>query len=318
MNYDDMTTRIGGLAKSGASGSRRLKWNLTRTVPDAIHQDAVARDEKMKQEYEHYRRMPATEHERIIGEIESEERARRWLSASVSRWMLEPKVHELDRLYRDFLAHARRDTALSFPDGGTNRLDPSGMLLFHLLTETLRPSIEKHQSAELLRRYTRAMDARDARGRIEAELIEQRIERGQGLATRDEDLPIVKRLTDYVEGVQELRAPMSVADMDNIQETLSFSRSMIALADAAGIRPVDGSHPANAAAKRAYESEAEEYASGRGCDRGGMTMAVSPARLSACEFFAKFIRVADGGQLVRWSIMRHKWSRSMRGTSSIR
>jgi hypothetical protein len=257
MDYQTEMKAIIAAAKSVDSGARRLRWNTARTVPDPIRRTAEARNEKLKADSEAYRRN-RSEHQRVIAEMIAEETAARRLTAAVARWQLEPRIPELDQRYRAFVTRCRRDTSLSMPDA-LDRLDPAAMLTYHLLTETLRPAIATASAAVLSQRYAKAMETKDARSRIEAELIEERVEYG-GLAASEGDLSIVRALTLYISEAQELRIQFSIDETRAIEDTIETARKSVNMAELAQVRPVDASHPAHIAARQAFEAEAGAYA----------------------------------------------------------
>ena len=257
MRYANDLKKLGAMVKHVGSGARRLSWNVRRTTPDPIRKTAEARVAKMIAESEPFRRMPTKEHERVRQEIQKEEATQRRLTASVARHQLEPHVRVLDEEYRGFVARCRRDTAADFPHA-LDGLDPAGMLAYHLLMETVRPAIEQASAAHLLQRYQDALATPDsARSLIEATLIEARIERG-GLAETAEQLPLVKRLREFYAGVQELRVP--VEQLGDVPDTIAFAYQQLRNADLVQVRAIDIDQPANAPAKAAFESEAQEFA----------------------------------------------------------
>jgi len=245
--------RLSALTQQVATAARRLTYNTHATTPEVRRQSAHARVEAMKQQHEPTRRMPASYHEANERDIFGEEMALAKTTASVALYYAQPVLRELSEQYRAFTQRCRRDTSLSMPDA-FDHVNANGMLTAALLTETLRPIIAAAGAADLLHRYTRAMETKDARGRIEAELIEQRIETG-GLAARPEDLPVVKRLQEYADAVADLRVPFSPDEQHEIEETIAFGRKAVGMADLAGVHPVAADHPAYATAKAAFEAE---------------------------------------------------------------
>lgn len=255
MDHADTLKKIGALTKAVATSARRLSWNVLRTPPDPIRRAAEARVDQMKVASEPFLRMPATEHDRVLRQIVAEESAARRQTAAVARFHLEPHVAELDRLYHEFVESCHRDTAADFPDA-LDRLDPAGMLMFELLKETLRPAFETASADDLLQRYEGALQTKTARGLIEAQLIEARVERG-GLAKTEDQLPAAKRLRDFIDGVQELRVPME--QISDVPDTVAFAQNQIRNADLVQIRPLNADQPANAAIKAAFESEEPQF-----------------------------------------------------------
>jgi hypothetical protein len=255
MKYEDMLKQIQAESCELAGHTRRLGWELPRTTPTAIKRTVAARIEKMKADNEPFRRLPRSEHERVRVEIEREETAARQLAAGVARFAVEPKVRELDRKYQAFIARRRHDAELSFRDA-LDRVTADGMIMLAVLRESLRPTIDKADPAALLQRYARAVETRDAKGRIEAELIEERVERG-GLSTRDDELPIGRELGELVAAVQDLRVP--IEELKGVAETIDDALRAVYLADTAKVLAINVEQPANIAAKQAFEAEAGEY-----------------------------------------------------------
>lgn len=256
MDYAQEIAAILAEARTLAADTRRVSWSLARTVPDAIRRTAESKVERMKAESEPFRRMGRAEHSRVLKEIEHEERSARHLAGGVSLYRVEPRATRLNSRLQALMSAMRRDTSLSFPDA-LDHVDANGMLTFELLKETLRPSIAHADATELLSRYSRALDTRDARGQIEATLIEARIERG-GLARTQDDLPIVKTLTDLVALTCDLRVPDST--LQPAEQAVAESLRAVSRAQIAQILPVDPSHPANLNAKLAFEGESPAYA----------------------------------------------------------
>ena len=257
MDYARMLRIVGTLTKAVASGARRLSWNLQRQTPHVIESDVAARVEQLKQA-EIFALAGRQQHERVAGTLTNEWTPLRRLSASAARWLFEPQLQQLQQYYTDLIATSRRDVARSFL-GALDGVTPDGMLTFHLLQESLRPSINSASAADLLARYERAMTTKDALGLIEATLIEERRREHGALATKADDLPIVKRLDDYIEEVEELRIPLEPAEREEIEATIEFGRKTLSMADLAQVRPINIEQPANTAAKAAYESEASAY-----------------------------------------------------------
>jgi hypothetical protein len=257
MNYADERRAIDALVKQVAGAARRLLWNLARATPDAARRRAEARNAKLAADSEAYRRNQS-EQARNLPMITGEELDSARSTASTARFRLEPLVPELDQRYRQFVATCRRDTALSFPDA-LNGITPTGMLTYHLLLETMRPSIEQANIADLVRLYERGQQTKDARALAEATLIEERVDRA-GLASKPGDLPLVKHLTELVDFVRDLRVPFEPEERDDIEKTIALGRTQVSMADIAQVRAVNADHPAHAAAKAAFEAEAVIYA----------------------------------------------------------
>lgn len=255
MDYSQEIAAILAEARTLDADTRRLGWSLARTIPDAIRRTAESKVERMKAESEPFRRIGGTEHARVLKEIEREERTVRTLAAGVALQRVEPRAARLNAQLQRLMTAMRRDTALTFPDA-LDRVTPNGMIMFELLREQLRPIVDRADAADLLARYTRALNTRDARGRAEAGLIEERLERG-GLARSEGDLPIVKELADLVATTCDLRIPD--VELGAAEEAVSEALRAASRAQVAQVLPVDPSHPANVNAKQAFERDAADY-----------------------------------------------------------
>lgn len=256
MKHAESQRKLGELVKGVSSRARRLSWNLARTNVHAIEKAADGRLAKLKAESEAFRRMPRTEHERVRTQILREETAARSATASAARWGLEPLARELADRYTEFVAQCRHDTAIDFPEALVG-LDAAGMLTFALVVEALRPTIAHAGPDELLARHQAAMLTKDAASLAVATLIEQRVARG-ALATSEQQLPAVKALHDWIDGVQEMRVPSE--QLADVPDTLEFARKQLSLADLVYIKAVALDQSVNAATKAAFDAEADQYA----------------------------------------------------------
>jgi hypothetical protein len=238
------------------SAGRRLHFNVLRGTAAVIKTDVAAYIEQMCAGNEAFRRMP-TEQKRVGGVIEQEQQASRTRTAGVARFYLEPALERLDTNARD-LSHAIRfDPSLDFPHA-LDGLDKAAMLMYRLLVETLRASIDALGPADLLRRHQVALDTPDdAASLAAATLVEERVARG-GLAQTAEQLPAVKKLTDHLERVQAARLP--VEELCIVPDVLEFCRRQLRNAELASIRPINPEHPLNSDAKLAFDGEADLFA----------------------------------------------------------
>jgi hypothetical protein len=244
--------REGATALGSALG--RFTWSKTRTQPVESQRAADTRLETFKKESEPFRRLPPAEHRRIAREILAEETAARSRDASVARYNLEILIGPLAARVRNYIDKRKHDLDLSFPNA-LDHFGPGDMVNLELLRETLRPQIESAPIDDLARRYTRAFDRKDARGLIEAELIEDRMERG-GIAQTPTEIASVKELADRIEGLQSLRVePFS--ELSDIEETIAEARKAISRADVLEIRAANPQHDPDA--KQAHEAAEREY-----------------------------------------------------------
>lgn len=264
--YDDDLQAILRPVATLKANTRRLHYQLARTTPQAIGETAAAKVEQLKASNEAFRRMAPAEHARVQADIEREETARRRHAASVARFHLEPNAEKLDRLYRQFSARCRASADLTF-SAALDHVDANGMLMFHLLKETIRGHIDRAPAGELLASYQRALEVRDARALIEAELIEERIRRG-GIAANTGELPVIKELSELITEVQEQRVPEELR-AQQVEETIRQAQTVVEHAKGAGVSPLNPEHPANLAAKQAFEQEQETFAAAEAAQAGG-------------------------------------------------
>jgi hypothetical protein len=191
---------------------------------------ARARLDTIKADSEPFRRMGRNEHNRILNDLIGEEHAHALQTAASARFRVEPHVRDLDRQYRAVVKQARADVALSFPNA-LDHVNATGLLMRALLEEQLRPAIASESIGDLVRRYERAIEQRDAVGLTAASLIEDRIARGKGLAASEGELPLVKLLTDRVREEQDARVPFDPGLREQIELTIAFGSSAISLAE---------------------------------------------------------------------------------------
>jgi hypothetical protein len=250
-DYDEQIRKLQAETGAVKVAADRLRWQTVRTTAEARGRRVDNRIAKLSAESEAFARLmrsPA-EARRIRTDMENEETQRCELAARVARFHVEPKAQALDERFRALVDRMKRDVSLSFPDA-LDGLDAGAMLTFELLRETIRPDIAAAAPAELLARYRHAIQHKTPRGLIEAELIEQRIERG-GLAAQDADLPFVSELLRYVADVQDLRLPLT--ELQGIAETAALALRAVTRADAVQVLPVN---PAgDRAAAEAFEQE---------------------------------------------------------------
>lgn len=254
MRYDDMFKPIHTDSLTLRTDTHRLTWQTVRTIPNSIARAVTAKLDRMKAENEAVRRFPQSELDRIFREIEREETVTRQLAAGAARYAVERVIDDLARRHADYIARRRADVSLSFPDA-LNNVDANGMLTFHLLTETLRPMVAQAGAAELRRLYADAIESKDARGRIIATLVEERVDHG-GIAEMEDDLPIIRELSDQIEGVRDLRVEPH-GELQTIAETITEARKAVSRAEIARVHPANVAHDPNA--KAAAEREAEAY-----------------------------------------------------------
>jgi hypothetical protein len=259
MRYHTLWEQIRTLDADVSLLADRQQWHNRRNIPTGIEQRGRAHFDHMVADHEAMRRMVAAskvEGDRMLHQIIAEETERCSLGAGVNLQKLQPKLAELERLRADYVTTRQHDVALSFA-GALDDVDANGLIMLGIYEQMIRPTIESASVEELERRYERALQQKDARGMVEARLIEERVDRG-GLSTKREDVPVAKRLADYVAGVRDIRVEPLI-ELHRIDDTITKARKTIGMAQLAQVRPVDADHPAHEAAKAAYQAEIDEF-----------------------------------------------------------
>jgi hypothetical protein len=242
----------------------RLAWATKRTIPDVVARTVSGRMDTLRKENEAVRRLPRAEQDRIFGDIEREERQARTLAAAVARYAVEPNIAALAERHRAYLSRRRRDVSVSFPSA-LDHFNPGDMIALELLRETLRPQIDSANIADLTQRYNRAYEHKDARGLIEAELIEARVERG-GLAKSEEDRAAVKQLAESIEVMQDMRI-VELEAIRNIEDAIEAAHKAVSRAEIAQVRAINPEH--DLSAKSAHAAAEAEYAQALAADAAG-------------------------------------------------
>ena len=241
MDYEAELKAIRAAAGALARSTDRLNHAIMRTIGSTISRATMAKINKMKAESEPFRRLPSAEHTRIWAEIEAEETRARQLNAGVSRAAVEPVVAPLRARLNAYVERRRRDVSLSFA-AALDNVSADGMIMLGVLELTLAPIVDALPAADLLRRYSLALESKSAKGLIEARLIEQRVERG-GLAKTETDVPIVKQLAELIADVQDLRCEPAT-ELQQIAEVIADASKAISRADLAQVRAVNPEHDA--------------------------------------------------------------------------
>lgn len=254
MNYAQVVTALRARESTITVDTRRLVWSVHRTISNTIHRTVDARLDKMKAESEPFRRLPRTEHERIAKQLIVEETQARALAAGVARRNVEPLIGPLATELRAYVETRRCDVYISFPNA-LDHFTPGDMVALELLRETLRTQIESASVDDLTARYHRAYERRDARGLVEAELIEQRVERG-GLSRTPDDVAAVKALADTVEVAREMRIN-ELETIRLVEDAIEAAQKAISRADVAQVLPINPDY--EPAAKAAFVTAAQEF-----------------------------------------------------------
>jgi len=209
----------------------------------STEKDAAAEVVQLRQEHRPFDLMGPAHHKKIEDQFTAEWKPRREVVAGSARFGLEPRIQKFEGALRSFIAGRKGDAQLTLPDA-LDHVGPEGMIALALLRETRWQRLQQMSADDLLKIYRSALDRRDAPALADLELVEERVERG-GLAKLEQDLPIVRELTDLVEGIRELRVP---TELIGIEADIEAARKAITQADRAGIRPVNIDHDPNARA----------------------------------------------------------------------
>ena len=235
---------------------REYRGALRRVRPIVLDRDAKRRFDTFLAHSEAARRLPS-EHERITAEIRHEEEVSRRLGAGAARHHARAVRTFVDEA-RAHVARTRRDVSASFPDA-LDHVDGNGMIMLALLRVQSLPLLASASAATLLSTYRAAVERKDARGLVEAEIIEDLVASGAGLASGEADLPIVKQLRELVTDVQDLRLPANLPDLDALLADLDRLDSR---ADLAKVDPINVDVDETAAAAFEEQREAMEQAGG--------------------------------------------------------
>lgn len=225
---------------------------LRRARPHVLDHDVqIHMDSLTNSDNEPVRRLLKNRSERakMAADIRAETTRARQLAAGVALYPLRAAEQHIAEC-RAWVQARRRDVSVAFPNA-LDHVDANGMLMFHMLKETVRPIIDHASPLTLLRTY-QTLKTDDARSRIDAELIEARIERG-GLARTPEEIPIVKELTELVRELQDWRVPLDLPDYEELAADISRLRARATAAQIGVINPDQDS--AAAAAYREQEAE---------------------------------------------------------------
>ena len=152
------------------------------------------------------KRFPRAEQARIRGEIRSEKEVIRREAGAVARFQART-VRAVVTRGREAIARARRDVLLSMPEA-LDGVTADGMIGLAHLEVALTLRLEAAPVAEKLDIAQGAYQRKDARGFVEATIIERLIATGAPLARDETEVSIARQLVEYVEGVQELRVPL--------------------------------------------------------------------------------------------------------------
>ena len=223
---------------------------IRRLRPHVLDSDARAHVEQLKENSEPFRRMGKREHDRVRDEVQREQSTARRRAASVALHHLRAAEQHVND-WRRWVQASRRDVSLSMP-AALAHVSADGMISLALLRERRRSAVLTMTADQMLACYERACATKDAPAFVDAQLIEDVVQNGTGLALDAEDLPTLRKLREYISGIQDLRVPTDLPDYEALAADIE---SLHERADALQISPLPPEHDAiSAAAYREQES----------------------------------------------------------------
>ena len=245
MNWKSLWQSLAEDHRAAVATQRPYRGVLRMLRPRALDRHAAGEYAANEVANPLMRRFPRAEQTRIRAEIRSEMEAIRRAAAAVARFHART-VRAVVTRGRDAIARARRDVGLSMP-AALDHVDANGMIMLALLRTQLLPMLREAGPAELLAVYQSALERKDARGFVEAEIIEGLIATGERRARDEGEVSIVKQLCEIVMAVADLRVPLDVPDFAALA---ADADRLDARADALQIIPLDPE--ANLSAAQAY------------------------------------------------------------------
>jgi hypothetical protein len=225
---------------------RTYRGALRLLRPHVIERDSVAAFDRIVTDNPLVRRFPQRERDRMAGEERATIENNRRAAGAVARRRAYD-VRAIITRSRDAVARARRDVTLSMPDA-LDHVSADGMIALALLRLQLQAVLREASAPELHATYQAALERKDARGLVEAEIIEGLASSGAALAREDSERAASARLREYVAGVQDLRVPLDLPDVDALEADLN---RLEARADALQLQPLNPEqHPA---ARQAFD-----------------------------------------------------------------
>jgi hypothetical protein len=225
---------------------RTYRGALRGLRPHALDRDSAAAYAEAEASNPLMRRFPRVERDRIAGEMRGELENNRRAAGAVARFHAHG-VRAIIARAREVVARARRDVLLTMPDA-LQGVSADGMISLSLLRLQLTPLLREASAPELHATYQAALARKDARGLVEAEIIESMVASGAALAREDHERAASTRLREYVAGVQDLRVPLDLPDIDELE---AEANRLDARAEALQLQPLDTeAHPAG---RQAYD-----------------------------------------------------------------
>jgi hypothetical protein len=243
MNWKPLTDDY----RAGAATLQPYRGILRLLRPRALDRDTGREWDALEAANPLTKRFPLGERNRMRAEIAADIESKRREAAAVARYKARTARDAVTR-GRDAIARARADVELSMPDA-RNGISPDGTIALAHYELALTPRLEAASAAEKFAIAQGAYQRKDARGFVEATIIERLIATGAPLARDESELPIVRQLIAYVEGTQDLRIPTSVPDFDALA---AEADRLDARADALAIVPL--APETNLSAAQAYNA----------------------------------------------------------------
>jgi hypothetical protein len=230
-----------------AQGADRLRWSTRRTSDEFLK--GIAKDQvtRWAAENEVYRRMGKAHIEQNEREIFADLKRDALLAAGVNRYLVEPRIRELQREADLIGSESENAVEITLPNA-LDHLDPTGMLLVEVLSELRRPRLMAMSASSLLKEYFRAIDVGDAAGYATAVLIEGMV--ADVHAKNEEEMPAVHALKEEVAAIRRARRPEALED---VAAVVNRATKVVATADIAGIGPIVPM--VNPQAKAAWDAE---------------------------------------------------------------
>ena len=135
----------------------------------------------------------------------------------------------------DAIAQAQRNTAASLPKA-LDGVSGDGLIALAQLRVMIYPMLAQAEASSLLRAYSEGLTRGDARGLVEAQIIEELVTSGAPLAKSLEDTASSKALRDHVEGVMELRTP-TLPDFDLLASEYARLEARATVLDVGSVDP---------------------------------------------------------------------------------
>jgi hypothetical protein len=224
------------LVDSATAALRAYRGALRLLRPIALDRDTAVHVEGLTSGNEGLRRLmrsPA-EKTRLFSEVRGEAEAARRLAAGVARLNANESRATVAK-GREMIAAARRNVLLSLPEA-LNNVTADGMIALALLELQMEAMLTAANQAKRQAVYEAALQRKDPRAFVEVSIIE-RLD-GNG-----------KPLRELIEGVQELRVPHDLPDLDALERELSTLDSRADLLHVGAIDPEQHQDAADAHAQ---------------------------------------------------------------------